>query len=110
MKGDLKLRFSVADYHRTRPLLNGNVKMEGIKPSFHPAAPGEACLRPIYEEFDIAEMSLSWYVMARRAGLCAADFSAQDVCSSLHLLRREIRDPGTPRSYRQASRHGPLSP
>ena len=27
--------------------------------------PGEACLRPVYEEFDVAEMSLSWYAMAR---------------------------------------------
>jgi 4,5-dihydroxyphthalate decarboxylase len=65
MKTELELRFSVADYHRTRPLLDGEVKMEGIKPNFHPAARGEACLRPIYEEFDVAEMSLSWYVMAR---------------------------------------------
>jgi len=65
MKADLELKFSVADYHRTRPLLNGNVKVEGIKPSFHTAAPGEACLRPVYEEYDVAEMSLSWYAMAR---------------------------------------------
>jgi 4,5-dihydroxyphthalate decarboxylase len=65
MKADLDLSFSVSDYHRTRPLLNGNVKVAGIKPSFHAAAPGEACLRPVYEEFDVAEMSLSWYAMAR---------------------------------------------
>jgi 4,5-dihydroxyphthalate decarboxylase len=65
MKADLELKFSIADYHRTRPLLNGSVKLEGIKPAFHAAAPGEACLRPVYEEFDVAEMSLSWYVMAR---------------------------------------------
>jgi 4,5-dihydroxyphthalate decarboxylase len=65
MKGDLELKFSVADYHRTRPLLDGRVSLPGIKPSFHAAAPGEACLRPVYEEFDVAEMSLSWYVMAR---------------------------------------------
>jgi 4,5-dihydroxyphthalate decarboxylase len=68
MKADLELRFSVADYHRTRPLLSGDVKLEGIKPSFYAAAPGEACLRPVYEEFDVAEMSLSWYVMARHRG------------------------------------------
>jgi 4,5-dihydroxyphthalate decarboxylase len=68
MMGDLELKFSVADYHRTRPLLNGDVTLEGIRPSFHAAAPGEACLRPVYEEFDVAEMSLSWYVMARDRG------------------------------------------
>jgi 4,5-dihydroxyphthalate decarboxylase len=65
MTANLELKFSVADYHRTRPLLNGSVKVDGIKPSFYAAAPGEACLRPIYEEYDVAEMSLSWYVMAR---------------------------------------------
>jgi len=32
------------------------------------AIPGEACLRPVYEEFDIAEMSLSWYTMSRCRG------------------------------------------
>ena len=65
MKADLKLTLSIADYHRTRPLLDGNVKLSGISPSFYTAARGEACLRPVYEEFDVAEMSLSWYAMAR---------------------------------------------
>jgi 4,5-dihydroxyphthalate decarboxylase len=65
MSVDLELKFSIADYHRTRPLMNGSVKVDGVKPSFYAAAPGEACLRPVYEEYDVAEMSLSWYVMAR---------------------------------------------
>ena len=65
MKAGLELTLSVADYHRTRPLLNGDVTFEGIRPSFYTAARGEACLRPVYEEFDVAEMSLSWYAMAR---------------------------------------------
>jgi len=68
MKADLKLTFSVSDYHRTRPLLTGKVTLEGIKPNFHAAAPGEACLVPVYEQFDVAEMSLSWYAMARARG------------------------------------------
>jgi 4,5-dihydroxyphthalate decarboxylase len=68
MAADLELKFSVSDYHRTRPLLSGQVRIEGIKPSFYAAAPGEACLRPVYEEFDVAEMSLSWYAMARYRG------------------------------------------
>jgi 4,5-dihydroxyphthalate decarboxylase len=65
---DLELKFSVADYHRTRPLLTGAVTIPGIKPGFYAALPGEACLRPVYEEFDVAEMSLSWYAMARDRG------------------------------------------
>ena len=65
MKTGLELTLSVADYHRTRPLLSGDVKLEGINPTFYTAGRGEACLRPVYEEFDVAEMSLSWYAMAR---------------------------------------------
>src|SRR5262245_40922287 len=55
----------LADYHRTRPLLNGEVVAKGVKLQPRRAESGEACLRPVYEEFDIAEMSLSWYMMAR---------------------------------------------
>ncbi len=65
MTKDLELKISLADYHRTAPLLKGDVKFRGIAPDYYAAAPGEACLRPIYEEFDVAEMSLSWYAMAR---------------------------------------------
>ncbi len=61
----LGLTLMLADYHRTRPLLSGEVSAEGIKLSPRRAETGEACLRPVYEEFDIAEMSLSWYMMAR---------------------------------------------
>ncbi len=65
MAQDLELTLMLADYHRTRPLLNGEVTAEGIKLQPCRAESGEACMRPVYEEFDIAEMSLSWYMMAR---------------------------------------------
>jgi 4,5-dihydroxyphthalate decarboxylase len=65
MAHDLELTLMLADYHRTRPLLNGEVTAEGIKLQPCRAESGEACMRPVYEEFDIAEMSLSWYMMAR---------------------------------------------
>jgi 4,5-dihydroxyphthalate decarboxylase len=68
MAQDLELTLMLADYHRTRPILSGDVTAEGIRLIPRPAVPGEACLRPVYEEFDIAEMSLSWYVMARCRG------------------------------------------
>ena len=68
MAHDLELTLMLADYHRTRPILSGDVTAEGIRFIPRPAVPGEACLRPVYEEFDIAEMSLSWYVMARCRG------------------------------------------
>jgi 4,5-dihydroxyphthalate decarboxylase len=65
MAKELELTLMLADYHRTRPVLSGEVAAEGIRLLPRPAVPGEACMRPVYEEFDIAEMSLSWYVMAR---------------------------------------------
>lgn len=65
MAHDLELTLLLADYHRTRPLLSGEIAAEGIKLQPRRAETGEACLRPVYEEFDIAEMSLSWYMMAR---------------------------------------------
>ena len=65
MANQLELTLMLADYHRTRSLLASEVTVEGIKLKPQRAVPGEACLRPVYEEFDIAEMSLSWYLMAR---------------------------------------------
>jgi 4,5-dihydroxyphthalate decarboxylase len=65
MAHDLELTLMLADYHRTRPLLSGEVQAQRIKLQPRRAETGEACLRPVYEEFDIAEMSLSWYMMAR---------------------------------------------
>ena len=65
MAPDLELTLMLADYHRTRPLLNGEVTAARIKLQPRRAETGEACMRPVYEEFDIAEMSLSWYMMAR---------------------------------------------
>ena len=68
MPKELELTLMLADYHRTRPILSGEVSAEGIKLAPRRAIPGEACLRPVYEEFDIAEMSLSWYTMSRCRG------------------------------------------
>jgi 4,5-dihydroxyphthalate decarboxylase len=68
MNSDIELTFNIADYHRTNPLLTGEVAPSGIKLTRRTAEPGEACHRPVYELFDIAEMSLSWYVMARCKG------------------------------------------
>ena len=59
---------AVADYDRTRPLIDGKVKPDGIAVKANTAWIGEFCLRPVYEEYDAAEMSLSWYVMARMRG------------------------------------------
>jgi len=65
MEQELELTLMLADYHRTRPLLSGEVTAKGINLHARRAETGEACMRPVYEEFDIAEMSLSWYMMSR---------------------------------------------
>jgi len=58
------LTLAVAEYDRTRPLLDGRVQPKGIALTSQTASIPEFCLRPVYEEYDAAEMSISWYVMA----------------------------------------------
>ena len=65
MARGLELTLMLADYHRTRPLLSGDVKAEGILLKPRRAETGEACMRPVYEEFYLSALSLSWYMMAR---------------------------------------------
>jgi 4,5-dihydroxyphthalate decarboxylase len=66
MAQDIELSLLLADYHRTHAILSGAVTAESVKFAPQQAIPGEACMRPVYEEFDVAEMSLSWYLMARQ--------------------------------------------
>jgi hypothetical protein len=54
MARDLELTLMLADYHRTRPILSGEVTADGIRLQPRRAESGEACMRPVYEEFDIA--------------------------------------------------------
>ena len=64
----LPIRIALSDYDRTRPLINGRVKLPGISPSYFMEDIGTFCMRPVYEEFDVAEMSFSWFVAARSRG------------------------------------------
>jgi 4,5-dihydroxyphthalate decarboxylase len=57
-----------ADYDRTRPLIDGRVEAKGLELRATNKWVGDFCTRPVYEEFDAAEMSLSWYVAARDRG------------------------------------------
>ena len=60
----LRVSLAIADYDRTRPLLDGRVKPRGIDLVSTTASIPEFCLVPVYEQYDLAEMSLSWYLMA----------------------------------------------
>ena len=62
------LEIAFADYDRTRPLIDGRAKAAGIVLSAKTSHIGDFCRRPVYEEYDGAEMSFSLYVMARDRG------------------------------------------
>ena len=58
----------MADYDRIRPLIDGRIKPEGIRLDVTTDDIREFCVGPVYEAFDVAEMSMSWYVAARARG------------------------------------------
>lgn len=65
----LELSLMVAQYDRTQPFFIGETSIDGISLKvFPPPSQGAACYKPVYEMFDVVEMSLSWYVMARCRG------------------------------------------
>jgi 4,5-dihydroxyphthalate decarboxylase len=64
-----ELTLMTTDYHRTHALFSGaaSIKSAQLKVC-PPPVQGDACYKPVYEIFDVAEMSLSWYLMARCRG------------------------------------------
>jgi 4,5-dihydroxyphthalate decarboxylase len=63
--GRLPLTLAVGEYDRTLGLLDGSVQPKNIKLAARSEPVGEFCKQPVYELYDFAEMSFSWYVMAR---------------------------------------------
>jgi len=62
----LPLDIAIADYDRTRALIDGRVTAKGLAITTHtPDVRGDFCTRPVYEAFDASEMSFSWYLEAR---------------------------------------------
>ncbi len=64
----LPLTIAMADYDRTRRLIDGRVQPRGLKLEASGLYVGDFCMKPVYEAYDAAEMSLSWYAMARSRG------------------------------------------
>ena len=59
---DINLSLAVWDYDRTRALQDGRVKPEGIELTYLPLGMPESFFRMLrHGEFDVSEMSLSWY-------------------------------------------------
>lgn len=57
---NLNLSIAVGNYDRTRPLMDGEVKIEGVDPTFLNLEPEEIFFRAFrHAEFDVCEMSMS---------------------------------------------------
>jgi 4,5-dihydroxyphthalate decarboxylase len=71
----LRLNLACEEYDRTRRLLDGTVQPDGIEIVAHKIAPQETFARMLgSQEFDVAEMSISYYLTLRSSG--KASFTA----------------------------------
>jgi 4,5-dihydroxyphthalate decarboxylase len=69
MSEQLQLRLACWDYDRTRPLIDGRVRPEGIDLQISVMRPREAFTRMLErEEFDVAEVSLANYMQLKAKG------------------------------------------
>jgi len=67
--GKLNLSFGCWDYDRISPLINGDVSVKGIELNWLNMPVEETFFRMTrYQEFDVAEMSLSSYLIAKDRG------------------------------------------
>ncbi|MGG5824045.1 PhnD/SsuA/transferrin family substrate-binding protein [Falsiroseomonas sp. HW251] len=71
MSTKLRLSLACGDYDRTRPILDGRVEVEGCELAALPLTPEESFFRAFrHQAFDVAELSLSTYVMTTARGTC----------------------------------------
>lgn len=71
MNGKLTLSIATGDYDRTRPLISGQVQIDGVDPVFMTLSPEEMFFRAFRnEEFDISELSFSSYTVKFSEGTC----------------------------------------
>ncbi len=61
---DRRLSVAVGDYGRTRPLIDGDLRIDGVDPVFLRLSPEEIFFRAFRsEDFDICELSISSTVL-----------------------------------------------
>lgn len=66
---DLRLSVAVGDYDRTRPLFDGDVRIDGVDPVFMKLEPEEIFFRAFrHAEFDVCELSLSSFTVKTARG------------------------------------------
>ena len=69
MSTNLSLSVAVGDYDRTRPLVDGSARIDGVDPVFMLLEPEEIFFRAFrHAEFDICELSLSSYTVKTARG------------------------------------------
>ena len=67
----LNLSVAVGDYDRTRPLLDGAVRIDGVDPVFMTLSPEEIFFRAFRSaEFDISELSMSSFTVKTAQNDC----------------------------------------
>ena len=66
---NLKLSIAMGDYDRTRPIVDGRVKIDGVDPTCMLLSPEEMFFRAFrHQAFDISELSLSSYSISVATG------------------------------------------
>src|SRR4051812_43530325 len=67
----LALSVAVGDYDRTRPLIDGRVRVDGVEPTVMTLTPEEIFFRAFRDApFDICELSLSSFTLKTASGDC----------------------------------------
>src|SRR5271157_3562652 len=67
----LNLSVAIGDYDRTRPLIDGSVRIDGVDPVYMTLVPEEIFFRAFRAaEFDICELSLSSYTVKTAQSDC----------------------------------------
>jgi 4,5-dihydroxyphthalate decarboxylase len=65
----LEISVAVGDYDRTRPLVDGRVRIDGVRPIFMLMSPEEMFFRAMRSvDFDVAELSFSSYLIRLSRG------------------------------------------
>ena len=91
---DIKLTLACWDYDRTRPLIDGRVKHEGIDLDIEVLRPRQAFQRMLdNKEFDVSELSLASYTALKGRGTISLSLAWNDHALSGLLRKREPRRP-----------------
>ncbi len=107
---NLKLTLACWDYDRTRPLIDGRVKPEGIDLDIQILRPRQTFQRMLdTQEFDVSELSLASYTALKGRGAVpvrgGAGRAVENLPPLLHLRARRQRHPHAAGPARQARRH-----